>query len=178
MKGCVRGYGNYEELTSSGVDPTELFDDIEDSIKSPDLMEADIVVEEYDDAVEETVQQDIRSPDRVHLVPVEKEARRRVRSKHSESDADPTVNLMLEGGSIYTAPSMFSLISQPNEFEDKKQIVKVTYSCFLFISLILHISIRLTECPRKRGHMELFLPRHTFCLLKKVPKVILQQQFF
>ena len=181
MKGCVRGYGNYEELTSSGVDPTELFDDIEDSIKSPDLVPPDIVMErEFDNEEEGADQQDIKSPDHIHLLPIEKEARRRVRSGHSESDADRTLNLMLEGGSVYTEPSMFSLISQPNECEDnKKQIIKVTHSCFLFTIYVYYfISIHLTQYQRKRGHMELFLPRRTFCLLKKVPKVILQQLFF
>ena len=133
MKGCVRGYGNYEELTSSGVDPTELFDDIENSIKSPEFVPPDIAIEEFDDEEEESDQQDIKSSDHIHLLPIEKEARRRVRSGHSESDTDQTMNLMLEGGSVYTAPSMFSLISQPNECEDnKKQIIRVTYSHYLF----------------------------------------------
>ncbi|XP_065913909.1 ATP-binding cassette sub-family C member 4-like isoform X2 [Dysidea avara] len=34
-QGCVQGYGDYSQLTSSGVDPTELFNDIKDSNKSP-----------------------------------------------------------------------------------------------------------------------------------------------
>ena len=36
IKGCVRGYGKYDDLTSSGIDPRELFDDIED-IEIPNL---------------------------------------------------------------------------------------------------------------------------------------------
>ena len=124
MKGCVRGYGNYEELTSSGADPTELFDDVEDnSIESPVLVRPDIVIEESVDVEEEeTDTQDIKSPDHIHLLLIEK-ARRRVRLRHSESDVDPTG---LEGGSIYTAPSMFSLISLPSEQEGLKEDIKVT----------------------------------------------------
>ena len=125
MKGCVRGYGNYEELTSSGVDPTELFDDIEGSSKSPDLVQPDIVIQECDNVEEETDKQDFKSPDHVQLLPIEK-TRRRIKSKHSDSDVDPTFNPVLDGGSICTAPSMLSLISLPNEFEDKKNINKVT----------------------------------------------------
>ena len=123
MKGCVRGYGNYEELTSSGVDPTELFDDVEDnSIESPVLVRPDIVIEESENVKEEMDKLDIKSPDHIHLLPIEK-ARRRVRLRHSESDIDPTG---LEGGSIYTAPSMFSLISLPSEHEGHKEDIKVT----------------------------------------------------
>jgi len=86
LKGCVRGYGNYEELTSSGVDPTELFDDIEDSSsKSPDLLQPDIVIEECNDVVEGGAnEEDIKIPDHNHLLPIEK-TRRRVRSKHSDT---------------------------------------------------------------------------------------------
>ena len=96
-------------------------------------------MEECDD-VKEVEQQDIKSPDHIHLLPVEKGARRRVRLGHSESDTDPTVNLMLEGGSIYTAPSMFSLISLPNEFEDnQKQINRVTLSCSIYLFVCLFV---------------------------------------
>ena len=119
MKGCVRGYGNYEELTSSGVDPTELFDDIEGSMKSPDLVEADIAIEEYDNEEEEANKQDIKSPDHIHLLPIEK-ARRRVRSRNSESNADSNFDPVLDEGSIYTTPSLFSLISIPDKNNDNK----------------------------------------------------------
>ena len=105
LKGCVRGYGNYEELTSSGVDPTELFDDIEGSRKSPDLIQPDIVIKEYDDVVEEAEsQQDIKSPDHIQLIPIEK-ARRHVRSQHSESNAEPSFDPALDDAS--TTPSLF-----------------------------------------------------------------------
>ena len=120
MKGCVRGYGNYEELTSSGVDPTELFDDIKDSIKSPDLVQSDIVIEECDDVVEEADRQDIKSPDHIHLLPIEKEARRRVRLRHSESDTGYNFDPVFDEGSVYTTPSLLSLVSIPDEFDKTK----------------------------------------------------------
>ena len=128
MKGCVRGYGNYKELTSSGVDPTELFDDIEDSIKSPDLVSPDIVIEESDDVVEEADRQDIKSPDHIHLLPIEKEARRRVRLRYSESDAGYNFDPVFGEGSIYTSPSLFSLVSIPDEFSKNKAREKLGLS--------------------------------------------------
>ena len=85
-------------------------------------MEPDIVIEESEDVEEEGDKQDIKSPDHIHLLPIEK-ARRRVRLRHSETDVDPTVS---EGGSIYSAPSMFSLISLPSEHEGYKEDIKVT----------------------------------------------------
>ena len=135
MKGCVRGYGNYEELTSSGVDPTELFDDIEDCGKSPDLVQPDIVIEECDDVVEEDNFQDIKSPDHIHLLPTDN-TRKRIHSRHSESDVDPVYNPVLDGGSVCTSPSMLSLISLPNIFENKKEknIVVIIILCILSLS--------------------------------------------
>ena len=111
MKGCVRGYGNYEKLTSSGVDPTELFDDIEGSCKSPDLADPNVEIEDE----EEADPQDIKSPDHVHLLPPIEKARRRVKLKASESNADPTFDPLFDEGSVYTTPSLFSLISIPDE---------------------------------------------------------------
>lgn len=91
----------------------------EDNMKSPDLVQPTIVIEECDDIVEEVNQQDIKSPEHTHLLPIDK-ARRRVRSKYSESTGDLTFNPVSDGGSIYTAPSMFSLISMPIELEYSK----------------------------------------------------------
>ena len=128
MKGCVRGYGNYEELTSSGVDPTELFDDIEDSIKSPDLLPPDIVIEEYDNEEEGADQQDIKSPDHIHLVPIEK-ARRRVRARHPESHPgpglDPNFDGLSEEISLFTAPSLISLVSTHDDLDSIRGTKKV-----------------------------------------------------
>ena len=104
MKGCVRGYGNYEELTSSGVDPTELFDDIEDSIKSPDFVPPD---EECDDVIEEeSDQQDIKSPNHIHPLPTVVELRRRFRS---ESDTGSNFDPVFDEISIYFTPSLVSI---------------------------------------------------------------------
>ena len=111
LKGCVRGYGNYEKLTSSGVDPTELFDDIEGSSKSPDLADPNVEIEDE----EEADPQDIKSPDHIHLLPPIEKARRRVKLKASESNADPTFDPLFDEGSVYTTPSLFSLISIPDE---------------------------------------------------------------
>ena len=124
MKGCVRGYGNYEELTSSGVDPTELFDDIEeDSLKSPTLVQPDIIIEESEDVEED--KENIKSPDHINLLPIEK-TRRRVRLKDSESNVDPNFDPLLDEGSIYTTPSLFSLISIPDK-EDKDKVASKLY---------------------------------------------------
>ena len=109
-QGCVQGYGDYEQLTSSGLDPTELFDDIEkDSTKPPD-----IVVDECEDAVD-TGRQSDGGQDNVHLLPVER-ARKRVRLGHSESD-ETSVDLKLEEASLYTTPSLYSLISVHDDIE-------------------------------------------------------------
>ena len=116
MKGCVQGYGNYEELTSSGIDPTELFDDIEGSIESPDL---DVIVEEFDDDAD---QQDIMNkiPDHTHLLPVEKARRRIGHAKPSGSSIDPDnfgikFDAVLEEMSLTTGPSLHSLTSAITE---------------------------------------------------------------
>ena len=126
MKGCVRGYGNYEELTSSGVDPTELFDDIEDCGKSPDLVQPDIVIEECDDVVEDAdSQQDIMSPDHIQLLPIEK-ARKRFRSKHFDSNVDLNFDGLSEEASLFTTPSLFSLVSSHDNIDSIRGTMKVT----------------------------------------------------
>jgi len=40
LKGCVQGYGDYNQLTSSGLDYTELFNDIKDNSKLPQEYDA------------------------------------------------------------------------------------------------------------------------------------------
>ena len=74
------------------------------------------MVEECSDIVEETDQQNVKSPS--HLIPTEK-TRRRVRSENAPV---PALNQICDGGSIYTTPSMFSLISMPNKLEDNTRI--------------------------------------------------------
>ena len=129
MKGCVRGYGNYEELTSSGVDPTELFDDTEDCRKSPYLVQPDNVIEECDDVVEEADnQQDIMSPDHIQLLPIEK-ARKYSRLKHFDSNVDPNFDGLSEEASLFTTPSLFSLVSSHDNIDSirgTKEITKVS----------------------------------------------------
>jgi len=124
LKGCVRGYGNYDKLTSSGVDPTELFDDIKDCGMSPDLVQPDIVVEECED----TNQEDIKSLDHTHLLPIEKK-RRCIRSKQTKSNHgsifDSNCDPLSEEISLYTTPSLFSLISTHNNLDSIKGAKKV-----------------------------------------------------
>ncbi|XP_065919849.1 ATP-binding cassette sub-family C member 4-like isoform X2 [Dysidea avara] len=98
-EGCVQGYGNYEELTSSGVDPTELFDDVEDNRKSTDLVVTDIVVEECDDVTEETDKN--------------KKPKRYCRTLDVESHFPVTDDV-----SLLTAPSLVSIPSHLDEFDD------------------------------------------------------------
>ena len=142
MKGCVQGYGNYEELTSSGVDPTELFDDIEDSIKSPDLVPRDIVIEEYYDEEVEADQQDSKSPDHIHLLPIEK-ARRHVKARHPESHPggglDPNFDGLSEEISLFTAPSLFSLVSTHDDLDSIRGIKKVRLLTQIIISFTYNI---------------------------------------
>ena len=113
LKGCVQGYGSYEELTSSGVDPRELFDDIED-VESPNFVATEIVMEECRDTVEEADQQSMKSSNDMLLIPTEK-TRQCVRS---ENDHVPAFTQVCDRGSVYTTPSMLSLISMPNKLDD------------------------------------------------------------
>ena len=130
-KGCVQGYGNYDELTSSGVDPRELFDDIdENSRKPPDLIIPDVVIEECNDGGEEEDQQEIKSSDDMQLIPVEK-TKRNVRLRHSGDDRVPTFNHLCDGASIYTTPSMLSLITMPSKSEDNARVKMVSVSFIL-----------------------------------------------
>ena len=144
MKGCVQGYGNYEELTSSGVDPTELFDDIENSAKSPELVSSDFILEEFDD---ETNQQDtmIKSSDHVQLLPVEK-AKRRVGHTKPEGNVNADnfgvkFDAVLEEMSLTTGPSLHSLVSaipeehQITETKVCDSVIKIiiTYELCLYL---------------------------------------------
>ena len=57
----------------------------------------------------------------MHLLPIDR-ARRCVGLRNSENNCSPTFNLTLDGVSISTIPSMFSLISMPNELEGNVRI--------------------------------------------------------
>ena len=176
MKGCIRGYGNYEELTSSGVDPTELFDDIEDCKKSPDLVQPDIVIEDCDDVVVEEADQELKSPDHVRLLPIEK-ARRRVRSRHSDSNDVPNFNRnfdpLSEEVSLCTAPSLFSLVSTHDNLDSIRGTKKVVPIASTKI-LVSHdmISLHYRTCSmlyqKRRGLMEVFQTKRISDISRKV----------
>ncbi|XP_065902912.1 ATP-binding cassette sub-family C member 4-like isoform X2 [Dysidea avara] len=121
-KGCVQGYGNYDQLTSSGVDPTELFDDIEDNNKSlNDMVVLDVVVEECEDTTGlDQVPANSRSQEHLHLLPVER-ARRRVKVGLSRSSPNLSVDhVKLEEALLYTTPSLYSLVSIHDDVNVKK----------------------------------------------------------
>ena len=99
MKGCVRGYGNYKELTSSSVDPVELFGNIENYGKSPDL-----VLPEQPDIVVDNARKVIRRPHNLNRLSVGK----RHRSTYFESNRDSIFDLE------YITPSLFSSTSHDN----------------------------------------------------------------
>ena len=92
------------------MDPTELFDDIEkDSTKQPD-----IVVDECEDTTEMNKESD-KGGDNAHLLPIEN-FRKHTKLENSDSDK-PSSDLELEGASLYTVPSLCSVISVHNETE-------------------------------------------------------------
>ena len=127
MQGCVQGYGNYEELTSSGVNPTELFDDVEDSsnLLMNDITVPDIIVEECDGLNQVT--HISRSQDQLHLLPVEK-ARRRVNANLSGSTPNLSVeHAKSDEGSLYTTPSLHSLISVHDNLNMKRLQTEVSF---------------------------------------------------
>ena len=122
LKGRVQGYGSYDELTTSGINPRELFNDTEDS-ELPHITNTDIV-EECSDVVEEIDKLNINSSDNVQLLPAQKN-RKFVESKQLENDPGLAANQMLDEVSIYTTPSMFSLISMPNKHDSNIRIHEV-----------------------------------------------------
>ena len=98
----------------------------------------------------------------MHLISTEK-TRRRVRS---ENDPLPQI---CDGGSVYTTPSMLSLISMPNKLEDNARI-NIVGSLLVqlnILSSLLLTSIQLMWYQKKRELMELFLQKHTLCFSKK-----------
>ena len=119
MKGCVRGYGNYEELTSSGVDPTELFDDVLYYEKLPDLVQP----KQPDIALENT-EKGIRSSDNLHILSMQ----RRLRSTYFETNHDFIFDLEFDRSSkqvsLYSTPSLFSLVTTYDR-ENKKVITSL-----------------------------------------------------
>jgi len=128
----MEGYGSYEELTSSGMDPTELFDDIgKGNTKPPNILKGEC------DDIADIEPEFSKGEESVHLLPVEK-ARRRVRLGHSESDT-VNVDLKLEEASLYTTPSLYSLISVHDDINNirgiKTEVCGIVYIMLLVLNL-------------------------------------------
>ena len=106
-----------------------MFDDIGDT-ETPNLITTNVMVDECNDVLEKENQQDYGSSDHVHLLPTGK-ARRHAESSHSEDDSIPTFSQLLDEGSVYTRPSLFSLIPIPGEVEDNtgSNVVAICNSC-------------------------------------------------
>ncbi|XP_065914062.1 ATP-binding cassette sub-family C member 4-like isoform X2 [Dysidea avara] len=105
-QGCVQGYGNYNQLTSSGLNPTELFDDIEDNSSSGKPSQVAVL--------QDDLEEDMTKPENKNLIPVKK-ARRHFKSGQSESDPN---SLKLEEVSLHAASSLFSLISLHDDIRE------------------------------------------------------------
>ena len=134
MKGCVQGYGTYNELTSSGINPRELFDDIED-IELPNLTTTNVVMDGCSDITEAANQQHFGSSDHIHLLPMGKR-RRNLESSNSEDDPVPAFSQLLDEGSVYTRPSLFSLITIPGEVENNTKFNVVCIQLFVFLLIL------------------------------------------
>ena len=136
MKGCVRGYGNFEELTSHGVDPKELFDNIEDSTKS-DLTQTDSVIKNCDNVIKENTDQ--QHPIRPHHpYSSSKEMIRRLpRSTYFESNRDSIFDLKFdqisEQMSLHSTSSSFSLAStcNHNSIKENKKVLMVSVYTYI-----------------------------------------------
>ena len=113
MKGCVRGYGNYEELTSSGVDPTELFGNIENCGKSPDL-----ALLEQPDIELDNARKVIRRSHNLHSLSIG----RQPKSVYFQSNHDSKFDLE------YITPSLFSSTTHDifKSTRDNKKVTKLS----------------------------------------------------
>ncbi|XP_065916533.1 ATP-binding cassette sub-family C member 4-like isoform X2 [Dysidea avara] len=113
-EGCVQGYGNYEELTSSGVDPTELFDDVEDNKKSADIIVQEVVANKSNHKMEMACQKVTECPDPLH----EEEMRNRtplVSDRDASTDSQSKQNTSLS--------SEASVLSDCDENENVVNVV-------------------------------------------------------
>ena len=132
MKGCVRGYGNYEELTSSGVDPTELFDDIEDCKKSPDLEHSDALLDNGNNQ-----QKNYLYPLATRMV------RRRPTMTYFEGNRDSIFDLKLDLDRLSeqtpncSAPSLHSSACMRNlhNIRENKKVIKTIHTNVILYSL-------------------------------------------
>ena len=94
------------------------------------------MTEEFRDTVEETDQQSIKSSNDILLIPTQK-TRRRVRS---ENDHVPAFNQTCDGESVYTTPSMLSLISIPITLDDNT-IINTVGSFLLSLATVKYATI-------------------------------------
>lgn len=108
----MQAYGNYEALTSGGLDLTELFDDADDRV--PHRIASDQTEQFYENDS--------------HLVP-------HVKSDHS---LDLDVGTKLEEVSIHTTPSLYSLISVHDDIDNIRGIKKGV-SCYHCIYSYVYI---------------------------------------
>ena len=90
----MQGYGNYEELTLSGVNPTELFDDIKNKRTSAD---SDNAADKRDGVTKETNKEPER---KLQLLQRKCDELIYSESRHNDSET-----------SLYPAPSVSSLLS-------------------------------------------------------------------
>ena len=97
----------------------ELVDGLEESSKQSQ----DVVIEECKDV--DTA--NTNSLDEMHLTPIIKTTRL------SENNPDLTVNQIYDGGSIYTSPSMLSLISIPSKTEDSTRANLVSVYPLIYV---------------------------------------------
>ena len=100
-------------MTSSGIDPKELFDDVKDSENLPHSITTDIdsIAKGCNVRAEEMNQQDVT--DTIDAPSIE-EPKRYTELRHFKGDLDSNFNQAMDEGSICTTPSMYSLISMPN----------------------------------------------------------------
>lgn len=102
-------------MTSSGIDPRELFDDMKNTEDLKDT-EPHLITTDIDDIAkdcQEIDQRNVTSDIDALLTEVPKRYMGS-RSRHFEGNLDSNFNQALDAGSIYTTPSMYSLISMPN----------------------------------------------------------------
>ena len=149
VKGCVQGYGNYENLTSSGLDPTELFDDVEDHIPYSTASDKG---QQHDNVTQET---------NSHLTPYVK----------PDYSLDTNFDTRLDEVSLYTTPSLYSLISVHDDIDNIRGIKKGVsnlhhYYSNIFISCV-YLRICLMCYQKRKDLMEQFLTRFILHMSRK-----------
>ena len=100
-------------MTSSGIDPKELFDDMKNTEDLKDT-EPHLITTNIDDIAKDCQKIDQQNITSDIDAPSTEMPKRYMRSRHFEDNLDSNFNQALDAGSIYTTPSMYSLISMPN----------------------------------------------------------------